>query len=77
MTTHKEIVKALKDLGAKEFTFTGDNLDDIVWFTDSVFTKAEIELAMENPLPEKEPTIDDKLASVGLSVNDLKAALGI
>ncbi len=77
MTTHKEIVKALKDLGAKEFTFTGDNLDDIVWFTDSVFTKAEIELAMKNPLPEKEPTIDDKLASVGLSVNDLKAALGI
>jgi hypothetical protein len=26
---------------------------------------------------DTEPTIDDKLASVGLSLNDLKAALGI
>ena len=26
---------------------------------------------------DKEPTLDDKLASVGLSVTDLKAALGL
>lgn len=26
---------------------------------------------------DTEPTIDDKLASVGLSINDLKAALGL
>jgi len=77
MTTHKEIVKALKDLGAKEFTFTGDNLDDIVWFTDLMFSKEEILKAIANPLPEKEPSINDKLASVGLSIDDLKAALGL
>jgi len=77
MTTHKEIVKALKDLGAKEFTFTGDYLDDIVWFTDLMFSKEEILKAIANPLPEKEPSINDKLASVGLSIDDLKAALGL
>ena len=30
-----------------------------------------------NPEPKAEPTIQDKLAMVGLSVDDLKAALGI
>jgi hypothetical protein len=77
MTTHKEIAKALNDLGAKEWTLNGDDIADIVWLTDEKKTKAQIEKAIANPLPEKEPTIDDKLASVGLSVNDLKSALGI
>lgn len=30
-----------------------------------------------NPDPKVEPTIQDKLAMVGLSIDDLKAALGI
>ena len=30
-----------------------------------------------NPTPVKEVTIEDKLASVGLSIEDLKAALGL
>ena len=77
MNTHKDIIKALKDLGAKEWTLAGDDIADIVWLTDETKTKAQIEKAIANPLPDKEPTIDDKLASVGLSVNDLKAALGI
>lgn len=77
MTTHKEIVKALNDLGAKEWTLSGDNIADIVWLTDDVKTEAEIKAAIANPLPEPEPTIADKLASVGLSVTDLKTALGL
>lgn len=77
MTTHKEIVKALEDLGAKEWTLTGDNIADIVWLTNDVKTEAEIKAAIANPLPEPQPTIADKLASVGLSVTDLKVALGL
>jgi hypothetical protein len=77
MTTHLEIVKALNDLGAKEWTLSGDNIADIVWLTNDVKTEAEIKAAIANPLPEPEPTIADKLASVGLSVTDLKAALGL
>jgi hypothetical protein len=77
MTTHKQIVKALNDLGAKEWTLTGDNIADIVWLTNDVKTEAEVKAAIANPLPEPEPTIADKLASVGLSVTDLKVALGL
>jgi hypothetical protein len=77
MTTHLQIVKALKDLGVKEFTLSGDDIENIVWLTDEQFTKAQIEAAIENPLPEPEPTIEDKLSSVGLSLPDLKAALGL
>jgi hypothetical protein len=77
MTTHKQIVKALEDLGAKEWTLSGDNIADIVWLTTDVKTEAEIKAAIANPLPEPEPTIADKLASVGLSVTDLKTALGL
>jgi hypothetical protein len=77
MTTHLQIVKALKDLGAKEFTLSGDEIENIVWLTDEQFTKAQIEAAIANPLPEQEPTVEQKLASVGLSVDDLKSALGL
>jgi len=41
----------------------------------------EVELlaafAAHNPTPPTEPTVADKLASVGLSVSDLKTALGL
>jgi hypothetical protein len=77
MTTHKEIVKALNDLGAKEWTLSTDNVADIVWLTDDKKTKAEIEAAIANPLPKIELTVAEKLASVGLSIDDLKAALGV
>ena len=77
MITHKDIVKALNDLGAKEWTLSGNEIADIVWLTNDKKTQAEIEQAIANPLPEPEPTIADKLASVGLSVTDLKAALGL
>jgi hypothetical protein len=77
MATHTQIVKALKDLGAKEFTLSGDDIENIVWLTDEQFTKAQIEAVIANPLPEPEPTVADKLASVGLSLDDLKAALGL
>jgi hypothetical protein len=46
MTTHKDIVKALNDLGAKEWSLSGDNIEDIVWLTDEVKTEAEIKAAL-------------------------------
>jgi hypothetical protein len=46
MTTHKDIVKALNDLGAKEWTLSGDEITDIVWLTDDVKTEAEIKAAL-------------------------------
>ena len=39
--------------------------------------KAQDVLNAHIPQPKPEPTIADKLASVGLSVNDLKSALGL
>ena len=77
MTIHKDIVKALKDLGAKEYTLSGDNIDDIVWLSDVKFTKAQIENAIKNPLPESEPSIIDKLNQAGISLDELKKALGL
>lgn len=77
MITHKNIVKALNDLGAKEWVLSTDNIDDIIWLTNDKKTKAQIEAAIANPLPEKEPSVEEKLARAGLSLDDLKAALGL
>jgi hypothetical protein len=78
--THKQIMKALTDIRPNsQWTLSGDSFDDIEWL-DTETTKptlAEIEAAIANPLPEPEPTVADKLASVGLSIDDLKAALGV
>ncbi len=75
--THKSIVKALTDLNAQGWILEGDQIENIVWTTDDVKTKAQIEAAIANPLPEIPLSVDKKLASVGLSVEDLKAALGV
>jgi hypothetical protein len=40
------------------------------------FTKEVAKQALEAHVPLK-PTLEDKLASVGLSIDDLKAALGL
>jgi hypothetical protein len=61
------------ELGAT-FVYLSDK--DLV--IDSEKTKAEIEaiIATHKPIEPKEPTVADKLASVGLSIEELKAALG-
>ena len=76
---HKEIVKALKDLlPDAKYILSGDDYSTIEWLDEqSKPTLADIENAISNPLPEPELTIDEKLASVGLSVADLKTALGL
>ncbi len=44
---------------------------------DCTKAQAEAALAAHNPPAPTEPTVADKLASVGLSIDDLKAALSV
>jgi hypothetical protein len=44
---------------------------------DVTEAQAKAAIAAHKPVKPSEPTIDEKLASVGLSINDLKAALGL
>lgn len=56
----------------------GDNPDFLWLDIDSANTKkAEEVLNAHVPQTIKEPTVAEKLASVGLNLDDLKAALGL
>lgn len=62
-----------------QFVLRGDDFADIEWL-DKEQTKptlAEVEAEIANPTPTQEPTVAQKLQSVGLSLDDLKAALGL
>jgi hypothetical protein len=59
------------EIGAESVYQIEDNL-----FIVGDMTKAEAQSALSAHKPLK-PTIQEKLASVGLSVDDLKAALGL
>jgi len=75
-----QITKAITDIRPKaEWALTGDSYEGLEWLDtkQSKPTLAEIEAAIANPLPDPELTVSEKLASVGLSVDDLKAALGL
>jgi hypothetical protein len=73
------LTKALKDIRPNaEWSLVGDSYEGLEWL-DSIQLKPtleEIELAIANPLPEPEPTVEQKLASVGLSLEELREALG-
>jgi hypothetical protein len=77
--THNELKKALKDLVPNAaYVLSGVDYENIEWLDERLKpTMAQIKAAISNPLPEPEPTVADKLASVGLSVTDLKTALGL
>lgn len=51
--------------------------DDLVISGDLTKEQAEAALSAHNPPTPTKPTVAEKLASVGLSVSDLKAALGL
>lgn len=76
---HKDIVKALKQIRVDaEWTLRGNSYEDLEWLDliQEKPTQAEIEAAIANFLPEPELTITEKLASVGISLDELKSALG-
>jgi hypothetical protein len=51
--------------------------DDLVISGDCTKAEAQAALDAHNPPAPTEPTLDEKLASVGLTISDLKAALGL
>ena len=77
---NSQIVKALADIRPKaQWALTGDSYEGLEWL-DKVQDKPtleEITQAIANPLPIIPPTVEEKLASVGLSLADLKGALGL
>jgi hypothetical protein len=78
--SHQLLVKALRDIRPEaQWTLSGDDYSAIEWLDDEQKkpTIKEIEEAIANPLPEPELTVAEKLALVGLDLDDLKAALGI
>jgi hypothetical protein len=75
---NSQIVKALADIRPNtEWALTGDTVEGLEWLDkkETKPTLSEIEAAIANPLPEPELTVAEKLASVGLSLEELKAAL--
>jgi len=61
-----------------EFVLSGTDIDNITWLDSrSKPSKSAIEETANNLLPDLEPTIEEKLANVGLSIEELKAALSV
>jgi hypothetical protein len=77
---HQEITRALSILiPDTEWTLSGDDFADIVWLKEGQpkVTLEQVKAEIANPTPKPELTIAEKLASVGLSIDDLKVALGL
>ena len=62
-----------------EFVLAGNDYSNLEWLDNeqTAPTWAEVEAEINNPTPKAEPSIEDKLARVGLNLDDLKTALGI
>ena len=81
--TAKEInlIQLDRELGLQGLSADFNDADNKVITTAdlSTVTQSELEVAVEAhiALPEPEPTVEQKLASVGLSIDDLKSALGL
>ncbi len=70
---HLDSLQFEKETGCHLFNRSG------VFFVSNVESKEEAQRLYDahNPAKPKEPTVEDKLASVGLNLLDLKAALGL
>jgi hypothetical protein len=79
----QHIFEAIENLApGAEITFSETDLDTLVWYSPNIGQPskeeilAEVERVIANPKPVVEPTVAEKLASVGLSIEELKEALG-
>jgi hypothetical protein len=78
-TMNQKMSKALLVLTPNaEWVLTGDDYSNIQWLSDNINKPswAEIQNEIENPTI-REISVAEKLSSVGLDLNDLKAALGL
>lgn len=75
--THNAINKAIKDLVPNaQYVLSGIDYENIDWLDKRPKpTMAEITAAIAKPLPESEPTLAEKLSGLGVSIEELKAAL--
>tara|TARA_R110000868_G_scaffold388303_1_gene657115 strand:- start:144 stop:386 length:243 start_codon:yes stop_codon:yes gene_type:complete len=71
--------KYINSLMFKEETGCELYLRDNVLYVSGAKSQKEADdfLAAHNPTPTPEPSVEDKLASVGLNLDDLKSALGL
>lgn len=77
---HNQIVEALLRLKPESnWNLIGDDYSEIQWLDDPKTkpTAAQIQLEIDNPTPEPQLSVVDKLNAAGLSVDELKIALGI
>ena len=72
----QEIVNGLKKLGFN-FGWVINGGEIVIWENSEPQPTLEAILEAAKDYVEPEPTVADKLASVGLSVDDLKIALGL
>jgi len=79
MTLNQKISRALLVLApGAEWTLTGNDYSQINWLSSDIIKPSwqKVEAEINNPT-QIEVSIVEKLASVGLSIDDLKAALGL
>jgi hypothetical protein len=77
---NSKIARALSILKPNaEWSLSGDDFANLEWLDDeqSAPTWEEVKAEIDNPTPIPEPTVQQKLASVGLNLEDLKTALGL
>jgi len=75
---HNQIVEALLRLNPKaNWNLIGDDYSEIEWFDDlkTKPTVAEIQAEIDNPTLQPDMTIEQKLATIGLDLDSLKAAI--
>ena len=75
---HSEIIRAINVLAPEaEWTLSGDDFADVIWLDETELkpTLEQVKAEIANPTPKPELTISEKLAIVGLSIEELKAAL--
>jgi hypothetical protein len=72
-----ELKNELADVGIIVEFIRDNGIDTITFATSKEAEAAEIVAAHNGTLVAPEPSIEDKLASVGLNVIDLKTALGL
>ena len=72
----EEIANGLKQLGFNNgWVLNGEEI--VIWENSQPQPTLEAILEAAKDYVEPEPTVADKLASVGLSIDDLKSALGL
>lgn len=79
-TLNTKIARALIMLRPNaEWSLSGDDFANLQWLDDKQTAPSweEVKAEIDNPTPIPEPTVEQKLASVGLNLDDLKSALGL